>query len=445
MPINTPTLKEINNKGRSDLEQSINIGQTDPSKKINTLRNNFIRGVVDSISGFAFDLYQGIKRGVERWLPYTNNATDETITQWSSFGGLTRNPATYSTGSVSFTGVAGTSISSGVKIADTMGNQYSTQELITIQNITLNIASVTRVGSTVTVTTLSNHLLTNNILITITGANELDYNVIDKPIIITSNTTFTFTIDTTPTSPASGTIQVSYALGSGRVVSDVVGSSSNIDFTSSLTLVSPIVNVDNDVLPTYDGIDGGADIESFADLQVRMLERFGNLTIDPTSVLGLPIYIKDQVAGVTRVFIKSAYPQSGQFTVLFLRDNDVDIIPSTAQVQDVKNAILTVKNAQMGDEDVIVEAPISVVANFNFSSLTPNTIEMQNAIRSSLEGFFKNNTEFETNITEKLYNNIIFSATDSAGNAPTDFTLTSPVGDIVAGEKEIVILGNITF
>lgn len=70
----------------------------------------------------------------------------------------------------------------------------------------LSVDSVTRSGSTVTVTTTSAHGLSANNYITIAGANETDYNGAYKIDSVPSTTTFTYTVTTTPSSPATGTI-----------------------------------------------------------------------------------------------------------------------------------------------------------------------------------------------------------------------------------------------
>lgn len=63
------------------------------------------------------------------------------------------------------------------------------------------ISSMTRSGSTVTVNTTSNHRLSTGNIVRISGASPSQYNGVFQ-ITKTSNTQFTYTISTTPTSPA---------------------------------------------------------------------------------------------------------------------------------------------------------------------------------------------------------------------------------------------------
>lgn len=69
----------------------------------------------------------------------------------------------------------------------------------------ISVTSMSRVGSTVTVTTATEHGFGNLTDITIDGADQTEYNA-SWTITRISATIFTFTISTTPTTPATGTI-----------------------------------------------------------------------------------------------------------------------------------------------------------------------------------------------------------------------------------------------
>jgi len=99
---------------------------------------------------------------------------------------------------------------------------------------------------------------------------------------------------------------------------------------------------------------------------------------------------------------------------------------------------------EMAEADLIVSPPTAVVMDFSFTTLSPNTDDMQNAITESLTDFFKNNTILETNVRATQYNNIIFSTLDSNGNQPA-FALSAPSGDETIGAGEIAILGTISY
>lgn len=82
---------------------------------------------------------------------------------------------------------------------------------------TKSVSTMTRSGSTVTVTTGSAHNYASGEYVLIDGATQKDYNAGWGPITVTSGTVFTFNIGSlTPASPATGTITVARAKAAFR-------------------------------------------------------------------------------------------------------------------------------------------------------------------------------------------------------------------------------------
>jgi type IV pilus assembly protein PilY1 len=75
----------------------------------------------------------------------------------------------------------------------------------------LSVSSITRTGTTATVTTGSSHGFVTGDTVTISGANQSEYNGVKTLIIVpaSSTTTFTFTVAEYPPTPASGTFTAS--------------------------------------------------------------------------------------------------------------------------------------------------------------------------------------------------------------------------------------------
>jgi hypothetical protein len=92
-------------------------------------------------------------------------------------------------------------------------------------------ATITRSGSTATVTIADTSALSTNDWVSIKGANQSEYNG-SFQITVTSGTTFTYTVSGTPTTPATGTITTTFNVlsgttdGSGEISSSYVFSSS---------------------------------------------------------------------------------------------------------------------------------------------------------------------------------------------------------------------------
>jgi hypothetical protein len=82
-------------------------------------------------------------------------------------------------------------------------------------NPSVSITSLTQTGGLATATTSGNHLLLNGQQINISGATPADYNG-GKFVTVTGATTFTFTIGSETSSPATGTITGITADGSER-------------------------------------------------------------------------------------------------------------------------------------------------------------------------------------------------------------------------------------
>lgn len=71
---------------------------------------------------------------------------------------------------------------------------------------TLTVSSITRSGTTATVTTSADHELSANDYVTIAGADQTDYNGVFRVLTAPTATTFTYTVSNSPDTPATGTI-----------------------------------------------------------------------------------------------------------------------------------------------------------------------------------------------------------------------------------------------
>ena len=101
-------------------------------------------------------------------------------------------------------------------------------------------------------------------------------------------------------------------------------------------------------------------------------------------------------------------------------------------------------NANMGDDLIIVSAPIQKTIDFVFSSISPNTAEMKQLIKDNITDYFKSKAvDLGKDIIANEYIGLIYSTIDNAGNRP-QFTLSSPIGNIDVADNELPILGTIT-
>lgn len=438
MPIEFPTYEDIVNRSRVDISRLI--PDLDP-----TIYGSFIRGVVDSQSGRAFDIVLLQQQLLNQMFPQT--ADGEFLEKrWAAYEGLTRNPATPSTGSIVITGdptSVDPTIPAGTLFTTPDGNQVATQVDSLVSWQLISVSSLTRVGNEVTATTTSDHGLASNIEITIGGAVEADYNG-DFQITVTGTNEFTYEIDATPTTPATGIILALFGGVSAEVESIDTGSDQNLESGAKLTIVSPISGIDPTAYVDFNGLTGAIDIETDAELLIRVLQSRSN----PVANFNEAAIEKEarKVSGVTRVKVKRVTPEIGDVTILFVRDNDASIIPDAGEVTAVKDAILEIAPANTPDASVIVTAPTPVSTNYTFTSISPDTTTMRAAIQANIEALYRDSVTFETDVTEDKYRSAIIDTIDpETGDELTAFALSSPSGDISVSTDEIGTLGDIIF
>ena len=446
MAITPPTITELQQQIANDFILAVNAGQLDSSKHIDTnIRNSGVRGLVNSMAAGFDENNDLIVKLLLQLLPQT--ATGIYLERWASWFGITRLSAVKATGNMVFTGTATTSIPSGTLIQKADNTEYTTLTTVPISAQTINVTSITRSGTIATVTTPNSHNLATGVTVTMAGAVETDYNIA-AVITVTSTTTFTYTVAGSPSTPATGTITTSFTTAFIGVISSDFGDEGNSAGGSQLTLTSPISNVDNTCYVPFNGLINGLDIETDDALRVRLQERTSNFTA-PFTKAGIPVFIRNAVAGVTRIWVKNATPSAGYVTIYFTRDNEANIIPTSAQATTVKNAIIDadtgITPANTPDSYVIVSGPTAVSTDFTFSALSPNTTAMRLAITTTLTDYFKSDSVAEgTDIVANEYNSLIYGVIDAEGNSPT-FTLTAPSATIAITSGELATLGTITY
>lgn len=446
MAIEFSTIEQIQQRLANALILSVNAGQLDNSKHIDpNIRNSLIKSLVDSMSAGFDENNDNVKELLKQLFPQT--ATDEYLEAWASWFGITRKDPVKAEGYVVFTGVASTAIPISTLVQKADGTQYETQASATITTQSIGISTLTRSGSTATATTSSNHNLATGVSVTISGATQTEYNI-TATITVISNTQFTYTISGSPATPATGTILAGFATAYVLIKASEYGVLGNSASGSQLTLISPIIDIDDNCFISYDGLSGGLDAENDDQLRVRLQDRCANFTA-PFTESGLPIFIREKISGITRVWVQTATPSAGYVTIYFTRDADSSIIPNSTQVNAVKSAIIDVdtgiKPANTPDSYVVVASPTPVSINITFSTLSPNTVAMQTAITEALTDYFKSSSvNVGGDITVNEISALIYGITDEDGNTPT-FTITAPSTTTAIANTELAILGTITY
>lgn len=431
MPIETPTYNQLVERTRADIANEL--PEVDP-----TISGSFVNALAISNAGRHYDNTLLIQQLIKELFPQT--ASGEFLEMWAQYEGLSRLPATPSTGYITVTGVAGTSIPALTEFRTSDNILVSSLSGVSVavdsQSVTLNAS-----GSTVTAITSSNHNLATGMEVTISGATDTNYNG-TWTIIVTDTDEFQYEATPNPSGADSGT--VSFTGASVEVEANDPGESGNLASGAELQLTTPIVGVDSTSFVQYLGLAGGADEESDDALLERVLFSRAN----PVSNFNESAIVLQAltVPGVTRVFVNPITPYVGAVTVAFMRDDDANPIPDAGEVADVRAALLEILPASSDPSDLYVQAPTPVTVNFTFTTITPDTPTMREAIENNLAVFFDEKTEYETNIDEDKYRSIIINTIDTeTGDSLLTFTLSTPSGDITISTGEIGVLGTVSF
>ncbi len=333
------------------------------------LRNHWLQALIVGFGRRIFDLYRDTQRLIDGLFPDT--ATEEQAEQWGTIYGVTRNPATQSTGNVVATGTVSTLIPSGTLM--TAGTQ-SIQSTVnaTITGITNSVTSITRSGTTATVQTTGAHGLASNVAITVTGAVEVDYNVVDTEITVISANRFTYDVANAPTTPATGTILADGDFAVVPVQSVDFGLATNFTLDTPALLQSPIAGADDQLNVDFEQLSGGADQETDAQLKARYLE----VIRDPVAHFNTADITKKakEVSGVTRVFVEESGTNTGStLTITSLTRLGSIATAITSVNHGFDPGMVATVSGVTEPEYNVSEAPILVINDTTFSYAVPGT------------------------------------------------------------------------
>ncbi len=505
---------EVENRSKADIQNEL--PESNPF-----LKNNWLLALVASCANRIFDFYLQLIGAIRDNFPDT--ALGAELDRWLAIHGKSRLPATKANGNVAATGTSGGIIPLGTVLTISTGNYISTSS-VTISAQNISVTSIIRSGQTATATTVSPHNLANNVIPTIAGADQTEYNIAAN-ITVTGLNTFEYQVVGSPTTPATGTITAAFTSASVPVEAVDFGIVGNLSAGAELKLQSPLVNVDDTLTVDFGDIGGGADQEGPESARARMLFKIQN----PVAHFNSSDIIDKakEVAGVTRVFVQEAgttiatvsvtsitrvgniasatlattqdlqtgqaitftgadqtdynvtdepmlresdtllhyiVPNTpttpatgtitattsvpiGQVRLFFMRDNDINPIPSGSEVAKVRAKLEEIVPANTDkDNDLLIFAPVATTIDFTFTELTPNTATMQAAIIANLKQFFEENTDVGVDINVNAYSCAIFNTVDTeTGDIVKSFTLSAPAGNIVIASNSIGVLGSVLF
>jgi len=289
-----PTAKELDSRIKTDVQTAL--PETNPS-----LKASFMNDILSGVALRHTDFYRSLSL-LEQELLLVNAKDEGFVAMWGEIYDIERNPATSAAGCTVATGVSGTVIPLGTQLQNGE-NTYTLQTTATILSQVISISSITRSGTTATVTTASDHGLASNINVAISDAVETAYNGSFTITVITANT-FEYTVAGAPTSPATGTIVLTVSFAQLNIKSDNQGQSTNLALGSKILFTTTPAGADTDTFVDFNEVSGGTDIETVEEWKARILDKIRN-PVGLFNVNAITAAAKE-VPGVTRVFVVTA-------------------------------------------------------------------------------------------------------------------------------------------
>lgn len=217
------------------------------------------------------------------------------------------------------------------------------------------------------------------------------------------------------------------------VVADVAGSAGNTDDGTALRLGTPVSGIPS--TGYADALNGGDDVEELEMWRARVMERYYWIPqggADPDYV----IWAKE-IAGITRAWTFRHYQGTGTVGVMVATSDPANPAPGDDVVQAVR-------------EHILPRAPVAGSGLFVFSAaekvipvtiaLAKDTQEIRTAVTAELNSLMLRDGQPSGKVYVSRISEAISLATDEVAHQ-----LRAPMVDVVLGQTELPVLGDITW
>lgn len=470
MPLTRPTLTEI----RDEIHADIDAGLPGADSR---LRRSVLEVIARMLAWSVHALY-GFIDFVSRQL-FPDLAERAFLERWASLWALTRQAATFATGSVTFTGTNGSTIPIGAVLRRADGTEYATTAGGTIASGTATVAVSASVSG-----------LAGN------AATAVSLTVVSPPAGINA------TAAVAAPGIAGGTDQETDALLRARILSrmqtpphggsaaDYVRWAKEVAGVTRAWVIQPSLTITNawnqaaladpaaDVLGNEFSAAGKAYVAFLCQAGVRTsgtinvkiskadlasandadasgdvvegtlpaiaasngIGRFV-VAVDPAKPL-LTLAVDDVGDPVFASFGAVAEHGLAEVLLLFVRDNDgagSAILPDSTEIAAVQSYIDDASRRPVTAK-FRAAAPTALTVNFTFSAITPNTAEVKAAVEQEIRDLFLN--KGAPGVTIPLSH---IRAAVSQALGEDDYTLSSPSAAIAPTATEIPIVGSFTW
>ncbi len=433
MGVNLPdTSEQVTSNIQTDVK-----GELDNSNP--WLQDSFIRSTAVGTGNRVFDYYFQLKRGLLEVFP--NTATSIWLQFWADIKNMTPLLASAGSGPVTFTGGSLTLVIGAGEVVTVGSLEYTLDADATFVDLDRTVAALTASGTTGTCVTDDDHNYTTGMTVTISGANEGDWNA-DWEITVTGLKSFTFTVPGGIISPATGTILVTTLGAPGNVTCSEGGVETNQDGGTQMTLQTPILTVNDTVVTQFEGLQGGSNDETTEEYQERVMDRWQNPQT-PFNPATIESTIKE-ITGNTRAWVHRVTPEVGAVTAYFVRDNDASIIPSASEVATALAAVVAISPGNTEEADIHIEAPTAVPIDIVVSGAVPDTLTMRQAIENTINSYYRGALEEgQDHRVDGLKSAIDQTFDINQGERLLDFDLDAPTADTTIAQGSIATEGTV--
>lgn len=360
---------------------------------------------------------------------------------------IQRKEAKFASGQILVIASTQTDIPVGTQFITEDGNIYQSITFVSCVTNQINISSLTRSSNVVTAV-IPNHNLGNLMTLTVSGATPSSFNgsfeitIIDKNTIRWDNEG--------DDESASGDLIGSFLGARVNVQAFDVGEAYNKDFNNSVDLAQAIDNITASYI-CFNGITGGLDIESLESWKNRLINYFAF----PENAGNL-YYLNNWILQNTNANYCYCF-NSEDAMYLYLTgvvskiNSDYSITAfSSVELEQIKSSVILNNRFSLSGVDALQFAivnPTLVSMDISISGLSPNTIEMKNAIQLQLRKylallpikFFLKDGQISNSAIES----VIRSVRDSSGRSP--IISSASISGTLSTNTSKTILGTISY
>lgn len=417
-------------------------------------KDPFVKAISQALAILQRSCYSTVQDSVDQTFAIT--ATDLSFLKAIAFqdtnNEIQQKQAEYSNGKIVVVGNSGLEIPSGTSFITDDGYTYSTVVTKTCSLQSFTIESLERISNYV-VATVNDHELGNLMTVTISGANENDFNGNQEIEILNSNQ-FRYYNEGVDEA-ATGTIFGSFTGCRLNLVSDDAGASTIQTFTDAISLASTLDSELTYSGITYDGITGGSDIESIDSFKARV-----NNFLQKPQNKGNKYQHQSWITNKTDANYAYVYIHEDNLYIYLncvvskLNENNYTFTDFTNdELTAMKEYFINNNQLLLGVDALQLSFinPTFVSINISIAELSPNTNDMKLAIESllreylSLTSIKKYLTPGLNELSASKIERIISLARDSAGNIPEFGTVTITGSSGLDEDDKKAILGTISY